>query len=335
MSHIQMHLGESSSDHWESGMAPITEYRSLEDLNHLIIHNMHRFPKETSLVVGIPRSGMLAATLIGLYLNVPVSDFAGFVERRGAEVGRRGARLNGNRVMIVDDSVASGAALSAARERLAREGFDSREFVWAALITHPDSGHLVDIFLEKVEMPRVFEWNVMHHREMPKWALDIDGVLCRDPTPIENDDGPRYEDFLSNVESFWRPSRPVGWLVTCRLEKYRDATEDWLRRNDIEYGELVMLDLPSSAARQVWGRHAEFKAHCYRTTGASLFVESNALEARRIAVAARASVYCVEQRDMVQPDGLAGLPVQARRRLGRLRRTLRSRTAAFSARRAL
>lgn len=36
----------------------------------------------------------------------------------------------------------------------------------------------------------------MNHGILKKACLDIDGVLCVDPTPEENDDGPRYREFL-------------------------------------------------------------------------------------------------------------------------------------------
>mgnify|MGYP006922448723 CR=1 FL=1 len=39
----------------------------------------------------------------------------------------------------------------------------------------------------------------MHHRYMKEACVDIDGVLCMDPLPKENDDGARYIDFIRNA----------------------------------------------------------------------------------------------------------------------------------------
>jgi len=42
----------------------------------------------------------------------------------------------------------------------------------------------------------VFEWNALHHSNPERFCVDIDGVLCRDPTEAENDDGESYLEFL-------------------------------------------------------------------------------------------------------------------------------------------
>ena len=39
-------------------------YKSFSDLNSAIIRNLHKFPHDIDIVVGIPRSGMLPANLV-------------------------------------------------------------------------------------------------------------------------------------------------------------------------------------------------------------------------------------------------------------------------------
>lgn len=94
--------------------------------------------------------------------------------------------------------------------------------------------------------------------------MDIDGVLCVDPTPEENDDGPRYREFLLNAQPLFIPRTEVGTLVTSRLEKYRPETMAWLKKNHVKYDKLVMLDLPNKEARQRANCHASFKAKEYK-----------------------------------------------------------------------
>ena len=36
-------------------------YRSISDMNDAIVRNLHRLPRDIDLVVGVPRSGILAA----------------------------------------------------------------------------------------------------------------------------------------------------------------------------------------------------------------------------------------------------------------------------------
>jgi orotate phosphoribosyltransferase len=132
--------------------------------------------------------------------------------------------------------------------------------------------------------------------------MDIDGVLCRDPTPRENDDGPEYRQFLTSTERRYLPTVPVRWLVTARLEKYRALTEEWLSANGVEYGDLIMMDYPDMAARRAANAYASFKAEAYARTGALLFVESSPNVAVEVARLSGKSVFCLENRVMVDPE---------------------------------
>jgi orotate phosphoribosyltransferase len=114
----------------------------------------------------------------------------------------------------------------------------------------------VDFYSKLVDHPRCFEWNIMHHAFLERSCIDLDGILCKDPTNDENDDGQNYRHFLINVEPLLRPSVEIGWIVTCRLEKYRKLTEEWLRKHSIKYKNLVMMNLPDKATRVALGNHA-------------------------------------------------------------------------------
>lgn len=48
-------------------------YRSISDLNQIILKRLYIIPRDIDLVVGIPRSGMFPANLLALYLNRPVT----------------------------------------------------------------------------------------------------------------------------------------------------------------------------------------------------------------------------------------------------------------------
>ena len=47
----------------------IMQYRTIRDLSDLIRRNLWKIPHDIDLVVGVPRSGMLPASMIALYLN--------------------------------------------------------------------------------------------------------------------------------------------------------------------------------------------------------------------------------------------------------------------------
>lgn len=282
-------------------------YRSVADLDDDVVEWLPRLPRDLELIVGIPRSGLLAASLLALHLNVPMTDVEGLVEGRVLQPGPRyGAGATGlldrpTNILVVDDSVLFGRQLQAVKARIGAAGLP-HSVRYAALYPAPGSEHNVDFFFEIVETPRCFEWNLMHHPwVLSKTCMDIDGVLCRDPTPAENDDGPEYQRFIQGADRRYLPSAPVRWLVTSRLEKYRGATEDWLAANGVEYGELMMMDYPDMAARRAANAYASFKAEIYERTGAILFVESSAKLAAEIARLSGKSVFCVETRRMIDP----------------------------------
>lgn len=117
--------------------------------------------------------------------------------------------------------------------------------------------------LESVPSPRFFEWNFRNHPVAQISAYDFDGVLCFDPSRRENDDGRRYLEFLANAQPLFVPKYRISVIVTSRLEKYRQQTEEWLNRNGIEFNELVMLDGVSAVERRKRRMHASFKAEFF------------------------------------------------------------------------
>jgi len=129
----------------------------------------------------------------------------------------------------------------------------------------------------------VFEWNLLHHPRLDMMCLDLDGVLCPDPTDAQDDDGPNYNEFLTSSSALNVPSYKINSIVTGRLEKYRRETEAWLKARGIRYDNLFMLDLPSAAVRRKLGINAEFKSDIYKLkSDCRLFVESNVAQAREI-----------------------------------------------------
>src|SRR3546814_8788632 len=89
------------------------------------------------------------------------------------------------------------------------------------------------MWFETVHGPRVFAWNWTKHIRLPRWGFDFDGVLCRDNTKAENDDGPRYAEFQANAEQLFIPQRAIGNILTGRAEKYRAETDAWLTRDGL------------------------------------------------------------------------------------------------------
>ncbi|AZO10052.1 MULTISPECIES: phosphoribosyltransferase [unclassified Mesorhizobium] len=304
-------------------------YRSISDMNDAIMRNLHRLPRDIDLVVGVPRSGVLAATLVSLTANIPMTDLDSFlagriytsgITKRRAALDRQAAEMR--RILVIDDSVSGGNAMRDARDKIEAAGIKGN-FVFAAVFGLLPQHEETDIVFEVVPHPRMFQWNFMHHIFLEQCCVDIDGVLCLDPTEEENDDGPAYEKFLGEARPLLGPTRKIGWLVTSRLEKYRKLTEAWLARHEIKYDQLIMLDLPSKAERQRLGAHGSFKAEFYRKSNAILFIESEHQQALKIAKLSGKPVLCVETNIVSFPDALSlpALEQRARNLPARLRET--------------
>lgn len=308
-------------------------YRSVSDLSLLVGRHACKVPQDVEVVVGIPRSGLMAASIVALKANLPLTDLYAFLRNDALKKGStRSYKLNeltypqeARKILLVDDSVASGNSLREALDKL-RQVY-AGEVVTLAVFAQSDSRKKVDIHLEVVDQPRVFEWNIMHHPYLANACLDIDGVLCVDPTQAENDDGPAYRRFLRQTAPLVIPSVRVKHLVTSRLEKYRPETEDWLARHGVQYGQLHMLDLPTAEERRRLNMHHKFKASVYRADPLStLFVESEAQQALEIMRAADKPVYCTENNQMYVPGmSLSTLHASMRHQAASLRRRLGNR----------
>ena len=303
-------------------------YRSIADLSNAVTRNLSRIPYDIDLVAGIPRSGMLAAAMVALQRNLPMTDVDGLIEGRLMANGLRplGRAIRdvraARRILVIDDSVNSGRSMLATKQRLASLR-GSHEFVFAAAFVACRKGSSVDVYFEEVLQPRLFEWNWFHHGLLAEACVDIDGVLCDDPTPTENDDGPSYTQFLEYAVPRVVPTVSIKCLVTCRLEKYRRPTEAWLQRHGIKYERLIMLDLPDAASRRKTGCHGAFKGRVYRAVDASLFIESSHQQAIEIAELAGKPVLSVEVQQMVYHGFDRVLPQLADRAVRRLPRYVR------------
>ena len=114
-------------------------YRSISDMNDAILRNLHQLPRDIDLVVGVPRSGILAATLVSHTANIPMTDLDSFlagriytsgITKRRAALDRQHADMR--KILVIDDSIAGGNAIRDARDKIAAAGIQG-DFVYAAV----------------------------------------------------------------------------------------------------------------------------------------------------------------------------------------------------------
>lgn len=289
------------------------QYRTLADLSNLVRTNIHKIPHDIDLVVGIPRSGMLPASMIALFLNKKMTDLDSFLEGRIMGSGERSKYIHDGdikKVLIVDDSVYGGGAMTKAKEKISLL-INKYDLIFAAPIVTTHGKQFVDIFFEVIDGSRVFEWNLFHHSILQRSCVDIDGVINLDPE--EDDDGPIYQEFLKSAIPLYTPTVKIGALISCRLEKYRPLTESWLKKHGIQYDKLNMLKFDSKIERLRWGRHGEYKGQFYRDGDYELFIESDFTQAQVIANISQKPVICISKNQLVLPH----IPVSTVQKLKR------------------
>ena len=300
------------------------QYRNVRQINQCIVDNLHKIPPDVNLIVGVPRSGMVPALMLSLYLDLPLTDLQGLIDgrtMRGGDRTRHIPQAQERKALIVDDAIFTGKQFAEVRAEVTAANLDL-EVLYCCVYARPDRVGEVDLYFEELPGEKwLFEWNKFNHGIVPSMCVDMDGVLCRDPLPEEDDDGERYLHFIRSAEPKFRPRRKLGWIVTSRLEKYRAETVAWLERHGIEYGELCMMNLPTLADRTP-GKSIAHKAKVYSETPSSLFVESTLGQSNEICRLTGRPVLCTQNGELIRSSGLRGAAGRFGRLWQRVRRKL-------------
>lgn len=266
--------------------------KSVADLNQAVIKHLDRLLPfgPFDLIVGVPRSGMLPATLLSTHLQLPLTDVDGYLEGRANLSHGRLLEFDPARklkVLLVDDTINTGRQMRRYWEQMCKQYPQHDILRMAVYDSNKTKRGDVDFVCERCALPRAFQWNLWKHDRMKRWGVDLDGVLCRDPSKAENDRGHNYENFIRTAPRRFPLSQPVACIITARLERYREQTETWLNQNSIKYGALHMKTRDVS--------HARHKIDIINSLpDLELFIESDARQARAIAENVSIPVWCTD-----------------------------------------
>ena len=265
---------------------------------------IQHFPRRYDVVVGVPRSGMLVASVVALKLGKGLTTPDLLKEGKYWHSSRAGEKLSLdkiNHILLIDDSVDKGRAMKKAMDTIAEAG---KEFsiTRAALIVRNDTKHNADLYYKIIDPPRTFEWNILH-RKISSYAsagllaVDLDGVLCANPPPGADDDDEWYLEWLKNANPYLIPGFEIDVIVTCRLEKYRFETERWLEKHAVQYKELLMWDVPDKASRsENFARH---KIDALLRIKPDMYWESNWHQAQQIWEKTHIPTLCIDEMTML------------------------------------
>lgn len=267
-------------------------FRSVADLDRAIARNLWKLDRSRfDIIVGIPRSGMIPASILSTYLQMPLATLEGYLA--GIVHGRSGKTVaSSDRILLVDDTSNKGGAMARAVAMVKGKAKSITRCAVFGPYQVEDPAQIIDVWFEDCRGPRGFAWNMWKHARLSRWGFDFDGVLCRDPSKAENDDGPRYLEFLRTADPLFLPQRPIGHIITGRLEKCRGECEAWLKRHGVEYLQLHMMQHATKAERMAAGGRGQWKAGIAREVGCEMFIESCPKQAGIITREAGIPVWC-------------------------------------------
>ena len=111
-------------------------YKTYQDLLLDIKNNIQKIPTDIDLVVGIPRSGMIPAYMLGLMLSKQVCSLQEFLTEdfKNKTTYRVKFSNDVNKVLIIDDSILSGRASDQTKQMVSNAGLDKKyEIKYAAV----------------------------------------------------------------------------------------------------------------------------------------------------------------------------------------------------------
>lgn len=275
-------------------------FRSIEHLNLAIVKNLDKIRSlKIDLIVGIPRSGMLPASLIATHLQLPFTDIDSYNSNRWYVRSKKVTVPSDipnkpMRVLLVDDTINTGNAMRTVLASIRKSNDTIIKFaVYGSPKNKPGD---IDFVCEECPLPRAFQWNLWKHNDARNWATDMDGVLCRDPNKKENDRGPRLEQFYKTAEPKFLFTKPIKHVITSREERFRKVTEEWLSRHNINYESLIMKPTGAPGGNQ---SHAEYKANTLkRLSGIDLYIESDPKQAKIMSQYINIPVWCTDNQKL-------------------------------------
>lgn len=249
------------------------------------------FQDRYDIIVGIPRSGLLVANIIGLKLGIPVTTPELFINGIYWKSNLIPEKEEYTKILLIDDSIFSGKSIED-NMRILNQSRKDIIITKAALMVTNESKSLVDLHYKMVPYPRLFEWNLLHASK-GRLASDMDGVICEKCPPGVDNDEELYIKWIKNAKPYLIPAFEIDLIVSNRLEKYRADTEKWLTRHGVRYKELVLWNLQYKQERN--GKYAQHKIEVILLYKPDMVWESSFHESKQIFRVTKIPTLCVDE----------------------------------------
>lgn len=256
--------------------------------------------RKYDIVIGIPRSGYIPASIIGFNLGLPIVTPYEFIVKRTFKFGVKFRDVKN--ILLVDDSITSGNTIKKAILDISEQGIFNIDT--AIIYTDLDNKHDITYVSKTILAPRIFQWNVFNHGHLKTACLDFDGVLCKEQTFVEDDNKPdQMQEFILNAEPLYIPKKPIYAIVSNRIELYRKECEAWLKKHNVRYEHLILTPFKSADQRRKYlsqlGGNGYWKAKRFKELEAKWFIESDIIQSKQIRSVINSSVFCTDTMQMI------------------------------------
>ena len=160
----------------------ITTAQLIRDCKNLLLPQVSNLNLKG--VIGIPRSGMLPASMIAMWLNLPLYflDPQNNLLPMSAATKFGGIRMShykgsNGRLLVVDDTVYAGTAMKNIKSRLNEDAY------FCSVYLRPASELKPDFYARELNPPHLLEWNLFNCTYIETALLDFDGIFCPNVPP--------------------------------------------------------------------------------------------------------------------------------------------------------
>lgn len=266
------------------------EFKSISQLSKDIYDKiLPNLPRDIGIVYGIPRSGMLPATIIATAIGAELGILG-----QSPYFGERKKNITlpkREKILLVDDSSHTGNAMLNAIDSLR---IDKSLYYTCTVYAHSKSKNLIDFYAEVLDNGRIFQWNFAGIGATKNFCWDLDGVICTDPK-VFDDDGENYRnEILNMVKPLHLPQVKVKAIITNRIDRWRNETETWLNKYGVQYEHLIMQPYSTAVERRLKSTPAGFKASHFLSLNGTIFIESHDATAKMIQSISNRPVLSIE-----------------------------------------
>jgi hypothetical protein len=243
-------------------------------------------PPRCNGIIGIPRSGMLPASILATHMQLPLGELRpdGSISMLGSGGRGKFTRYADGKYFIVDDTCHNGYSL-----QQAKKSYKGNDAIWA-VVYNRDKNRMPDVYAVDLSV-HLLEYNCWNNGQINGQSIvkNLQGGFAVDLFVIME----KKADIKTSPPIMVPRLHAVPLVIGHLPEASRSEVEDWLRKYQINVNQLVLYDGDDIAS---------FKGLCYKDSNCGVFFENDINQCQGIANAANKPVIHPESGKVVYSD---------------------------------